>query len=471
MADHVITDYGTVGAGQESDSAAIQRAIDACHATGGGRVVVPEGRTFVSGSFELKSGVELHVQRGATIRGATRLEDYPLLAMMAGSEARLRRAEAASAAQPGKRVMIFAKGAHDISITGQGTIDGNSPAFAIEEGDHSYTRTLPWRPATTCFVGCRDVSVRDVTFRNAANWTLHFSGCEDVVVARVKILNDLKFPNCDGIDPDHCRRVTVRDCHIEAGDDCIVLKNTLPFAEYGPCEDIHVSNCRLVSTSSAIKIGSESRDDFRRISFENIRIERSNRGVAIQLRDGGDVEDVAFRNIEIQTRLFAPSWWGAGEPVYVTAVPRNGDGGVGRVRNVTFENIRCRGEGGVFVYGSSPDRIDGVRFSNVSVHVVKSSSWPAGRYDLRPCDPATLPRGARCDGEPTPSGAPCHRDTPAVYVENATRVSMRGVETEFIGDIPDSYTHALEAHTAPLLDLGGFSGTAAHPGLTDRLID
>lgn len=450
MADYLITDFGATGDGRTNDAAAIQRAIEACVAAGGGTVRVPAGRTYVSGSIELKSRVALHVERGAVLLGATREADYPAFAFKTGMEA-------------GKRAWIVANGAEDIAITGGGIVDGNCSAFTVKDGTYITADTLRWRPAMTCLVGCRRVRVRDTIFRNSANWALHFSGCEDVVVDGVSILNDLKFPNCDGIDPDHCRNVRISNCHIEAGDDCIVLKNTIPFESYGPCENITVTNCTLVSTSSAIKIGTESICDFRNIVFDNCVIRGSHRGLSIQLRDRGDVENVLFSNMTVETRFFGGGWWGSAEAIYVTALPRNHETSPGRIRGVRFSNILCRGENGIFVMGHTPAHVEDVVFDGVQLKVGKRTKWEGGRYDTRPCPPEIRPHGAEPDGEITPWGCRVRRATPAVYIEKATGLRLRDCSVAWEDQTPDYYTHALEAREAPGLVLDGFRGAAAHP--------
>jgi hypothetical protein len=445
-----IVDFGAIGDGKTNDAAAIQRAIDACTASGGGTVTIPSGRTYVSGSIELKSRVEFNVERGAVLLGATREADYHAFAFKTGMEA-------------GKRAWITANGAEDIAITGGGIVDGNSPAFSIKGGTHIHADTVRWRPAMTCIVGCRRVRVRDAIFRHAANWALHFSGCDDVVVDGISILNDLKFPNCDGIDPDHCRNVRISNCHIEAGDDCIVLKNSLPFESYGPCENIVVTNCTLVSTSSAIKIGTESGDDFRNLVFQNCVIRGSHRGLSIQIRDRGNVENVIFANMTVETRFFGGGWWGSAEPIYVTTLPRNHETAPGRIRGIRFSNIMCRSENGVFIMGHTPAHIEDVVFDNVQLRVGKWTKWEGGRYDVRPCPPEVRPHGSEPEGEVTPWGCRVRRPTPAVYVEKATGVKLRNCEVLWEGQTPDYYTHALEAREAPGLVLDGFQGNAAHP--------
>lgn len=404
MSDHNVLDHQAVADGLADDAPALQRAIDAAHAAGGGRVVIPPGARLRAGHFTLRSRIELHVSAGAVLLSATTLEAFPRHVFDSGDEA-------------GKRVWISAAHAEDITLSGTGTIDGQCHAFALGENEHIYTPTLKWRPALTCFEDVRRLVVRDLTFRNAANWTLHFTGCQDVSVHDVKIFNDLKFPNADGIDPDHCQRVNITRCHIVSADDCIVLKNTAQFTRYGPCEDIDISDCRLESVSAAFKIGSESHGDFRRIRVRDCVIERSHRGLAFQLRDGGSVDDVEFRNITINTRRFASVFWGAGEAIYVTTLARVTGGPVSQLRDLRFHDIRCSGENGLVLYSEIPGRIRDVLLQRVRVEIARHTPWPSGLFDLRPCAPGYFPPESIPTDVSTPWGQPALRPPSAFSAE------------------------------------------------------
>ena len=322
MTLHRITDHGA-RAESPDNAAAIQAAIDACAAAGGGTVLVPAGATYLSGSFTLRGGMEFRVERGARILASPHREAYRGYAVPGDP----------NGVEGEKRVFISAYEAHGLAITGGGTIDGNGKAFMSEELPHIW-RGVAWRPHMFVLVGCDHLTVREVTLKDSGNWTLHMSGCRDVLVDGIRILNDLKVPNCDGIDPDHCRDVRISNCHIEAGDDCIVLKNLASYARYGPTSNVAISNCTLISTSAAVKIGSESVDDFRDIVVSNCTIRDSSRGLAIQLRDGGSVEHVLFSGCTVETRLFHEDWWGRAEPIYLTAVPRTAGGRVGAIRQL-----------------------------------------------------------------------------------------------------------------------------------------
>lgn len=113
------------------------------------------------------------------------------------------------------------------------------------------------------------ITFKDITIVDAPFWTLHPAGCDDVLIDRIRILNDLDVANSDGIDPDHCSNVRILGCHVECADDCICLKASKGNAEYGPCENIIIDGCTLVSTSAAIKIGTEGVGDFRNVLVQN----------------------------------------------------------------------------------------------------------------------------------------------------------------------------------------------------------
>ncbi len=144
-----------------------------------------------------------------------------------------------------------------------------------------------------------------------------------------------------------------------------------------------VSDCTLVSTSAALKIGTEGVDDFEDIHFHHCVIEDSNRGLSVQIRDGGSVRNVSFSDITVRTRRFADSWWGCAEPIAVTAVDRDENTPCGRIENLRFENIDCEGENGSLLWGQ-PGKIGDVSLHGVRIALRDTSRWPKHRYDLRP---------------------------------------------------------------------------------------
>lgn len=385
-----VVDYGAVGNKIVDDAKAIQQAIDECSANGGGTVLLPANHTFMSGPLCLKSNVDLHLEATAVLLANP---DEGIYKLSAFGENR------------GEGMMwIYANGADNISITGKGTIHGNGIAFMGKELDDSYelkpVTTFDPRPHVLTLTDVKNLTIRDITIRDGAYWTVHLIGCDGAVIDGISLLNNLKIRNGDGIDLDHSRNVRISNCHITSGDDCICLKNRREFEQYGPCHDITVTNCVMTSRSCAIKIGSENMDSIYNVVFDNCVITRSNRGLGIQNRDEGTVTDVMFSNIIMDCQLWSDVWWGKAEPIYVTSYPRaNGNhkdanwrfpkgetvGRCGEVSRIYFNNIVANSENGCFVGGDVEGKVNNVHFSNVRLVRKKVTAYEGGAIDLRPC--------------------------------------------------------------------------------------
>ncbi len=386
----VITDYGAKGDGVADDAAAIQKAIFACSESGGGKVVIPAGRTFLCSPFKLASYVELHLE--------------PNSCLMANPDENVYK-ESAFGENRGEGMMwISGKDLEQVSITGTGEINGNGMSFMGKELDDSFelkpVTDFDPRPHVLTLTNIKKMVIRDVTIRNSAYWTVHLIGCYDVLIDGISLLNNLKVRNGDGIDIDHSRKVRISNCFIESGDDCICLKNRREFEEYGPCEDIVVDNCIMTSRSCAVKIGSENMDRISNVTFNNCIIKKSNRGIGIQNRDEGTVSNIIFSNMIVDCMYFSDVWWGKSEPIYVTSYPRAignhkdagwrfpkgaTEGRSGEVSNIYFYNIKCISENGIFVGGDTPDKVNNIHFDKIDIKLLKRTNFDGGAYDKRPC--------------------------------------------------------------------------------------
>jgi polygalacturonase len=453
MTSFNVVDFGAVGDGQRDDTAAIQKAIDACHQHGGGRVVFPAGGAFVAGPLELRSYVDLHLEANSVLRASIDESLYTEPPFKNNSEG---------------SIWIKAVSAEHISITGTGTIDGRGTDFMENEEpthyNYKFSNGVDLRPHLLFLLGCQHVTLQEVTFKNSAYWSVHPAGCQDVLIQGVRILNSLKVRNCDGIDIDHCRNVRISNCYIESADDCICIKNRRDYAEYGPCENITITGCILTSTSCALKLGSENMDAMRNIIVDSCVIVASNRGLGIQNRDEGSIENVLFSNIIVESRLFADVWWGKAEPIYVTAFKRapgtrnrfaegQTEGRIGLVRNIRFSNILCRSENGVYISGCDDSRISGVLLDNVRVEINKTTSYQGGLYDRRPCDE---------------DGIIQHK-TNGFLIAKADDVVLRNCRVEWGENRPDYYGSALESCGVNDLEIENFKGSAAHPETDDPI--
>lgn len=375
-------DYGALADGETNDVKAIQTAIDKAHENGGGRVVLSSGKTYYSDSVILKENVELHLQIGARLKATSDINGYFRPCNFINDKTNTLIGNPVT----GKPSFCFIYGfeAHNCKITGFGTIDANGHSFVERKDKYYVTGNFYPRPTVIYIEKSNHITVEDVTIVDAPFWTLHPAGCDDVLISKIRILNDLDVANSDGIDPDHSTNVRILGCHVECADDCICLKTSKGNAEYGPCENIIISDCTLISTSAAIKIGTEGVGDFRNVLVQNCIISRSNRGLSIQIRDGGSVENVRYNNIIIETRRFCPDWWGTAEPIVITAFDRDENTKAGHIKNVSFRNITAKGENGVLLHGTEENAIENVTFQNVDITLSKSSKWKSGLYDMRP---------------------------------------------------------------------------------------
>lgn len=387
--EYNVLSYGAAGDGKALDTKAIQKAIDQCAEDGGGRVVLPGGHTYCSGSLILRSNVEFHIESGAILKASLNSEDYEVYGENVHNKEKTEHIPSYINCEFDGRprhYFIYAKGGENIRITGFGTIDGSEELYYGVQSQYHIEGAYYPRIPLILIEDVRHLTIKEVTLARSAFWTLHMAGCRDVLVDAIRILNNLKMANADGIDPDHCQDVRIVNCHIQCADDCICLKNTAGHEAYGPCRNIYILGCTLISTSSAIKIGTESEDDFENVIIENCNISRSNRGVSFQLRDKGSIRNVLISDLNIETRRFSKEWWGRAEPIYITVCDRKEGVRSGQIEHVRLQNINCRGENGIFIYGSEGHEINGLELKDIHVVLEKSSKWPCDSYDLRPCE-------------------------------------------------------------------------------------
>ncbi len=423
-----VAKYGATGDGKTLDTAAIQRAINAAAASGAPAQVLLRGKKkYLVSTLQLKSKIDFHLADDAELVASTKQSDYP-----AGSEG-----------------VITANGAQDLKITGTGNIDGQGLKFMTafdKEGD--IWQFGAFRPKIFILTACQGLEVNGISFSHAPFWGLHMMGCEHVLVDHLTIRNHLDVPNCDGIDPDHCRDVEIRNCDIVCGDDAIVIKSTREGAQYGPCSNITVKDCVMETKDSGLKIGTETVDAIHDIRFDGCQIKSCCRGLTIQLRDEGDVYNINFTDISFKSHYTAPPWWGRGEAISLTSAPRRQGLRVGTIHDIHFRNIVGQAENSVRIDGQPASRIRNVTMENVSLSLDRWTSYPGAVYDNRPT--SAIPDIEK-------------HNTPAICIRHADHIALSNCSVEWGKQCPDYFTHALETEDVADLKLTNFHGTAAHP--------
>ena len=348
------------GASPESgalNTGAIQDAINACHAVGGGMVYCPPG-VFTTGTLWLKSHVTLHLEAGCVLLGSPRRADYqenlPFPESVAFARERVSDAH-----------LVVAYRADNVAITGRGRIDGNSAAFLPflvppAEGSAPAPREWEWRPGQMVFFcRCHDIRVEGVELNNSPYWTLFFHGCEHVKAHGLSITNPDATPNGDGIDVDCCRDVTIHSCQIRSGDDCITLRGGAgPLGEAAqPCENVTVTNCTLRTPCNAIRVGVGS-GVIRDCAFSNLVIHDSYTGINVISRYSS-----ASIGAEIRRIRFADMVVNAHMPIYVST----GTEGPAPVAEVAFAGITAHGDAVSYFGGTPGNPVSGITLRAVDL--------------------------------------------------------------------------------------------------------
>lgn len=456
-----IKNYGATGDGHTLDTKGFDNAIAACVKAGGGTVFVPPGR-FFTGTVRLFSNINLQLSPGAVILASGNTNDYLLQADFGFT---------GSGAGGKKLGIIFADNAENVSVTGSGVIDGNAAAYMYMDSvqvssdeDRKYSRQgknymapvngdneapVMWkgsyadRPGTqVVFHNCKKVTVRDIIIRNANDWTFDINACDNVKVLGITIDNDPRVPNSDGIDMYDSNNVIVADCDVRVGDDGMAVIST---------NNLTVTNCSFSSRSCGIRIGYNgfNDNDSGNLLFDNIRIYGSNRGIGIFQRRKGNISNILFSNMIIDTRLYPGQWWGHGEPIHISALPGIGSKEVGILSNIRFTNIIATGEEGIILYGSKESTLKDISFQNVQLTLVKGkfTDINGGNFDLRATNDSKL--------------AIFKHDVPAIFATHIDGLTLKDVDIRWGSALPAWFTNALWCDTFKNLEVSNFKGTAA----------
>jgi len=319
--DFPITAHGATGDGVSDSSAAIARAITACAQAGGGRVVVPPGQ-YLTGPIHLRSGVNLHLQRGATLRFKTDPQAYlpAVFTRFEGMECW------------NYSPLVYAHGQENIAITGEGVLDGQAGdenwwawkgcqggtqnqnaararlvqqvAEQVPPDQRRFGAGDYLRPNFIQFYRCRNVLVEGVRLRRSPMWEIHPVLCTNVVVRGVDILSH--GPNNDGCNPESSRDVLIEGCLFDTGDDCIAIKsgrNDDGRRLAAPAQDIVIRRCTMRDGHGGVTIGSEISGGCRRVFVEDCQMDSPNLERVLRFKSnavrGGLVEDIFARRLRV----------------------------------------------------------------------------------------------------------------------------------------------------------------------------
>ncbi|HEX6445947.1 MAG TPA: glycoside hydrolase family 28 protein [Streptosporangiales bacterium] len=321
-----ITDFGAVADGTTDCTGALRDAIERCHDSGGGHVVVPAG-TFLTGAIHLLSNVDLHLSRGATLKFSKDPAAYLPVVYTRWQGIELMNYSA----------FIYAFEQENIGITGEGTLDGQAgdDAWWPWSGSTRYgwsqgqpNQDADWtllqqladdgvpveqrvfgpghylRPNFIQPYRCRNVVVDGVTVTNSPMWEVNPVLCTNVTVQNYKV--DSHGPNNDGCDPESCRDVVIQRCTFDTGDDCIAIKagrNADGRRVNVPSEDIVIRDCDFADGHGGVTMGSEMTGGIRNVFAEDLRMNSPNLNNCLRLKTnsarGGFIEEVYLRNTSV----------------------------------------------------------------------------------------------------------------------------------------------------------------------------
>ncbi len=313
--------------GKTINTKLINQTIERLNKQGGGTLFFPSG-TYLTGPIHMKSNITLELEAGATLLFSTNFDDYLPFVEVRHEGVMMK------SFSP----LIYAVDAENITIKGEGTIDGQGKAWWDEffkvlvdlrdngkrdinkyqpmfekendvakiasETNEDWHGTLDrrfFRPPFIQPIRCKNVRIEGIKIINSPFWTVNPEFCENVTVDGVTIHN-VPSPNTDGINPESCRNVHISNCHISVGDDCITIKSGRDLQARNlaaPCENITITNCTMLSGHGGVVIGSEMSGSVRRVTISNCVFEGTDRGIRLKSTRGrgGVVEDIRVSNI------------------------------------------------------------------------------------------------------------------------------------------------------------------------------
>jgi polygalacturonase len=359
--------YGATGGGKTTDTAGINRAIDAASAAGGGTVYFPAG-TFVSGSIHLQSNVGLYVDHGAVIRASADPAAYDPPEPNQWSQYQ------DFGHSHWRNSLIWGEGVENVSISGPGLIDGK--ALTREADQRIGNKAISLKLS-------RNVTIRDISMLLCGHFAILATGVDNLTIDNIKI-----DTNRDGIDVDASRNVRISNVSVNSPwDDAIVLKSSYGLGFARDTTNVTITNC-LVSgyemgtlldgtyrrtapqspdkfgPTGRIKLGTESSGGFKNITISNCVFEFS-RGLALETVDGGSLEDIAISNITMRDVVNAPIFLRLGRRM------RSPEGTpIGHLRRVNISDVvvyNADARSAALITGIPGHDIEDVKLNNIRI--------------------------------------------------------------------------------------------------------
>ncbi|MFT3679659.1 MAG: glycoside hydrolase family 28 protein [Ferruginibacter sp.] len=383
-----ITDYGAVADGKTLNTEAFAKAITACTKDGGGRVLVPAG-TWLTGPVELKSNVDLHLEKGAVIQFTPDRTQYPIITMSGEGKNYV-------VASP-----LYAYRANNIAITGQGIIDGAGESWRpvkkskvtaamwddlskrgviSEDGKiwwpsaeamngEDYVKKLKrktepltekdylpardfLRPYMVYFIQCNTILMEGVTIRNSPKFVFYPNRCTDLTMNGVTVLNDWWAQNGDGIDISACKNVVIYKCTLSVGDDGICMKSSRGSKPEGDAElkNILIAQCTVYRAHGGFVIGSNTDGGMQNIYVADCNFIGSDIGIRVKSNPGRGglvkdiyIDNIGMKNIKEEAILFTTYYedMPAGKTSKDTS--EREDGKIPRFTEFHISNVKCEG--------------------------------------------------------------------------------------------------------------------------------
>ncbi|MBW4888538.1 glycoside hydrolase family 28 protein [Mucilaginibacter sp. HMF5004] len=388
-ADYPVTKYGAVGDGKTNNTNAFKLAVEACSKNGGGRVTVPVG-TWLTGAICLKSNVNLHLADSAKLLFSRDTKDYPIVfTRWEGIECM------------NYSALIYASGATNIAVTGNGILDGNADwghwwnwakggsaeisqkpardklADLMRKKTAGETRVFGdgsfLRPNMVQFINCKNIRISDVKMLNSPMWFIHPVLSENITVENVKVVSH--GPNNDGCDPESCKNVLIKNCLFDTGDDCIAIKSGRD--EDGrriarPAENHIVEDCIMKDGHGGVGIGSEISGGAKNIYAINCSMDSKNLDRVLRLKTsssrGGIIENVFMKDIKVGSFKTAAFSFDMFYEIPGNFMPT--------IRNIWIENVDVEkgGNYGVFVKAYAESPVENLHVVNCNIRGVKTPS-------------------------------------------------------------------------------------------------